>query len=102
MPIKLRRIQYDDLNTIVQRFRTEQQEIDSLHKSLKSKVESLHNNQWVGEGSEKWFSEMEGQVLPAIQKLAGALGHAGDVAWKISQTVRQHDEETKGFFNNLI
>ena len=99
---KLRRIQYDDLNTIVQKFRTEQQEIDALQKQLKQKVESLHNNQWVGEGSEKFFSEMESQVLPAVQRLAAALGHAGDVAQKIANLIRQHDEETKGFFNNLI
>lgn len=102
MPIKLRRIQYDDMSTIVQRFRTEQQEIDALHKQLKGKVDSLHNNQWVGEGSDKWFNEMETQVLPAIQRLAGALGHAGDVANKIAALIRRHDEETKNFFNDLI
>lgn len=100
--VKLRRLQYDDLNTIVQKFRTEQQEIDALHKSLKGKVESLHNNQWIGEGSEKFFNEMESQVLPSVQRLAGALGHAGDVAYKIGELIRRHDEETKSFFNDLI
>jgi len=95
-------VQYDDLNTIIQKFRSEQQDIDALFKQTKGKVESLHNNQWVGEGSEKFFSEMESQVLPAMQRLAGALGHAGDVAQKMADTIRRHDEETKGFFNNLI
>jgi WXG100 family type VII secretion target len=99
---RLRRVQYDDLNTIIQKFRSEQQDIDALFKQTKGKVESLHNNQWVGEGSEKFFSEMESQVLPAMQRLAGALGHAGDVAQKMADTIRRHDEETKGFFNNLI
>ncbi len=68
---------------------------------MKGKVDSLHNNQWVGEGSDKWFNEMETQVLPAIQRLAGALGHAGDVANKIAALIRRHDEETKNFFNDL-
>ena len=99
---RIRKIHYDDLNSIIRRFRTEQQEIDALLKQTKSKVESLHNNQWVGEGSEKWFSEMETLVLPAISKLVGALGHAADVAQKISDTIHQADEGTKGFFNNLI
>ena len=99
---RIRKIHYDDLNTIIGKFRTEQQEIEGLYKQTKSKVESLHNNQWIGEGSEKFFSEMETMVLPAINKLAGALGHAADVAQKISDTIHRYDEETKGFFNNLI
>lgn len=99
---RLRRVHYDDLNTIIQKFRSEQQDIDALFKQTKGKVESLHNNQWVGEGSEKFFSEMESQVLPAMQRLSAALGHAGDVAQKMADTIRRHDEETKGFFNNLI
>jgi WXG100 family type VII secretion target len=99
---KIRKLQYDELSGIVQKFKGEQQEIEALLKQTKGKVESLHNNQWVGEGSDKFFNEMEGQLLPAVQRLGGALGHAGDVAQKIADTIRRFDEETKGFFNNLI
>jgi uncharacterized protein YukE len=56
----------------------------------------------VGQGSEKFFSEMEQSVLPAVGRLVGALGHAADVAQKIADTIRRFDEETKNFFNNLI
>jgi WXG100 family type VII secretion target len=86
------------MSAIVKSFRTEQQEIEALYKQTKSKVESLHNNQWVGQGAEKWFSEMEGQVLPAVQRLIRALDYAGDTAQKIHETIHKHDEETKSFF----
>jgi WXG100 family type VII secretion target len=99
---RIRKLQYDELSGIVQKFRGEQQEIEALLKQTKGKVESLHNNQWVGEGSDKYFNEMEGQLLPAVSRLVGALGHAADVAQKIADTIRRHDEETKSFFNNLI
>ena len=49
---KMRRLNYDDLNTIVGKFKNEAQEIDSMLKQTKGKVESLHNNQWVGLGAE--------------------------------------------------
>ena len=87
------------MSAIVKSFRSEQAEIDALLKQTKSKVESLHNNQWVGQGSEKWFSEMEGQLLPAVHRLAHALGYAGDTAQKIHEVIHKHDEETKPFFN---
>jgi WXG100 family type VII secretion target len=99
---KIRKLNYDDLNSIVGKFRSEAQEIDGLLKQTKSKVEGLHNNQWVGQGSEKFFGEMEQSVLPALGRLVGALGHAGDVAQKIADTIRRFDDETKSFFNNLI
>jgi WXG100 family type VII secretion target len=99
---KIRKLNYDDLNSIVGKFKTEAQEIDGLLKQTKGKVESLHNNQWVGQGSEKFFSEMESLVLPAVSRLVDALNHAADIAQKIADTIRRFDEETKSFFNNLI
>lgn len=99
---RIRKLHYDDMSNIVKRFRSEAQEIDGLLKQTKGKVESLHNNQWVGQGADKFFGEMEQSVLPAVGRLVGALGHAGDVAQKIADTIRRFDEETKSFFNNLI
>jgi len=99
---RIRKLNYDDMNGIVQRFRSEQQDIDALLKQTKSRVESLHNNQWVGDAADKWFAETEGSVLPATARLVAALGHAGDVAQKIADTIRSFDDQTKNFFNNLI
>jgi len=99
---RVRKLNYDDMSNIVKMFRSEAQDIDGLLKQTKGKVESLHNNQWVGQGADKFFGEMEQSVLPAVGRLVGALGHAGDVAQKIADTIRRFDEETKSFFNNLI
>ena len=99
---RVRKLNYDDMSNIVKKFRSEAQDIEGLLKQTKGKVESLHNNQWIGQGADKFFGEMEQLVLPSTGRLVGALGHAGDVAQKIADTIRQFDEETKGFFNNLI
>jgi WXG100 family type VII secretion target len=96
------KLNYDDGNNIVQKWRSEQQDIDNLLKQTKSKVEELHNNQWVGQGADKFFNEMESKVLPSMGKLVRALGQGADATKKIMDTIRQHDEETKGFFGGLI
>jgi WXG100 family type VII secretion target len=98
MAARLRRVQFDEMSAIVKSFQTEQAEIEALLKQTKQKVESLHNNQWVGQGSEKFFNEMESQVLPAVNRLVHALGYAGDTAKKIHEVIHKHDEETKSFF----
>jgi WXG100 family type VII secretion target len=94
-------VNYDDMNNIIKTFKTEEEEIMNLLKTTKSKVESLHNNQWVGQAADNFFNEMEQTVLPALARLARALGVGSDVAQKIVDTIRQADEETQSFFNNL-
>lgn len=96
------KLNYDELGGLVQKWRSEQQEIDGLLKQTKSQVEQLHNNQWVGLGADKFFNEMESKVLPSLGKLVQALGQGADATYKITETIRQHDEETKGFFGGLI
>jgi hypothetical protein len=40
-------------------------------------------------------------VLPAMSRLARALGVGADVAQEIMNTIRQADEETQSYFNSL-
>jgi WXG100 family type VII secretion target len=87
------------MGAIVKSFRSEQAEIDALLKQTKSKVESLHNNQWVGQGADKFFNEMETLVNPGLGKVSHALGYAADTAVKIHEVIHKSDEETKSFFN---
>jgi WXG100 family type VII secretion target len=94
-------VNYDDMNGIIKSLKTEEEEIMNLLKTTKSKVESLHNNQWVGQGADNFFNEMEQTVLPAMARLAHALSVGADVATDIMNTIRQADEETQSYFNSL-
>ena len=71
-------VNYDDMNNIV--------------KTLKAEE---------GDAADRFFNEMEQVVLPAVSRLARALGVGADVATEIMNTIRQADEETQSFFNNL-
>ena len=94
-------VNYDDMNGIIKSMKNEEEQIMNLLKTTKSKVEGLHNNQWVGQGADNFFNEMEQTVLPALSRLARALGVGADVAQQIVNTIRQADEETQSFFNNI-
>jgi WXG100 family type VII secretion target len=96
------KLNYDFLRSQSSKWRSEQQDIDNLLKQTKSQVEGLHNNQWVGDAADKFFNEMEQKVFPSLGKLVHALGQGADATKKIEDTIRQHDEETKGFFGGLI
>lgn len=94
-------VNYDEMNNIIKGMKSEQAEIANLLKQTKSKVESLHNNQWVGQGADKFFNEMEQTVFPAMGKLEHALAAASDAALRIMNTIQNADEGTKSFFNSI-
>lgn len=95
------KLNYDELQTIIKTLKSEHEEIKNLMAATKSKVESLHNNQWIGQAADKFFTEMEGPVLQKTGKMVYALEVAGNVINQIMQTIQQADQETKGFFGNL-
>jgi WXG100 family type VII secretion target len=94
-------VNYDDMQNIIKSLRSEEEEINQLLKQTQSKVESLHNNQWIGQGADQFFNEMEQSVLPAMGRLAQALGVGANVAQQIINIIHQADEETKSFFSSL-
>lgn len=94
-------VNYDEMQTIIKTLETEEQDIRALLKQTKSKVEALHGDGWIGQGADQFFNEMNGVVLPATNKMVYALDVAGKVATQIIKIIRNADEETKGFFNNI-
>ena|SRR5664279_1656587 len=95
------KINYDEMTGIVKSFQGNQQEMEMLLAQTKSKVEALHNNQWVGEAADRFFNEMEGPVFKSFGKLVLALQTAGHVSQQIMNVVHSADESTKGFFGTL-
>jgi WXG100 family type VII secretion target len=89
------------MQNIIKMFQSEQQEILNLLKQTDSKVEGLHGSEWIGKGADEFFNEMKTEVLPAVQRLAEALGAAGEAAQKIVEIFNSADEETRGYFNNI-
>ncbi len=91
------KMNYDDLRTIIKKFRDEGEDIVQLHAAMRDKVRDLHKD-WEGESSEKFFKEMENEVLPAVSRLSKALFFAQDTLQKITKIIQDSDEDTKGFF----
>ncbi len=94
-------VNYDEMQGIIKSLEGEEEEMKGLLSQTKSKVEALHNNQWVGQGADKFFGEMETEVFPKMEKLITALNVAAHVAKQITEIIHTADEETKGYFNSL-
>lgn len=94
-------VNYEQLANIIKRLQAEADAITQLHTQTKSRVDSLHNNGWIGRGSDQFFTEMEQLILPAVTRLAGALQIAAQKASEISKIYRNAEEQGQGVFKAL-
>jgi WXG100 family type VII secretion target len=90
-------LNYDELTTIVKKFKENGEDYTKLHSNLRQRVQDLHKD-WIGEGAEKFFEEMEVELLPALERLARAFFFSQDTLQKIMRIINEKDTETAGFF----
>ncbi|NSW52357.1 MAG: WXG100 family type VII secretion target [Anaerolineae bacterium] len=94
-------VNYDILEGIEKRFENASSETTANISQFRQKVEELHGNGWVGQAADKFYAEMNDEILPAVQRLAEAYGTAAEVLKKIRETFSSAEEETQGYFNAL-
>ena len=85
--------QYDVLANVARRFEGQAQANNELTKRLRQAMLLLQGGGWQGRGSTAFFREMDGEVLPAMQRLAAAMDQAGSVTYDIARVIRQAEEE---------
>jgi WXG100 family type VII secretion target len=93
------RADYDQLEQIANRFANQSEEIQDMLQQVRSSMEKLESD-WIGRGSEAFFREMQGEVLPAVMRLQQALQEANRVTKEISQTMQEADEEASSPFRS--
>lgn len=91
------RADYDQLVQVVNRFNAQGQQIQQMTQNVQRSMETLRGG-WEGRGSQAFFNEMQGNVLPGVNRLHQALAQAARVTQQISQTVKQAEEEASAPF----
>ncbi|MBE2235606.1 MAG: WXG100 family type VII secretion target [Anaerolinea sp.] len=93
------RADYEQLAQTAKRFDTQGQQIQQMAQNVQRSVETLRNG-WEGRGAHAFFGEMQGTVLPGVNRLHQALTHAGRVTQQISRLLRQAEEEASQPFRD--
>jgi len=86
------RADYTQLQQVATQFSRQATAINRMQQQMKRSLSALQGN-WIGHGSEAFFSEMRDKVLPATQRLADALRQAQKVTLQISQTLQAAEED---------
>jgi WXG100 family type VII secretion target len=94
-------VNYQEMEQVIRKFQKEEADMRQLLQGLNRRADALHGDNWIGRGADKFHSEMEGLVLPAVNRLIQALDAAGNTAKQILDTYRRAEEESGNGFKNL-
>lgn len=97
MPADEIKANYDQLAQVASRFQNQSQATQEMIQSVRSSMDELKGG-WEGRGSNAFFSEMQGEVLPAVNRLRQALQEASRVTNQIVQAVKQAEDEASAPF----
>jgi len=98
---KIIQLKYDELNAIVKKFNSEGEDFAQLATTTRQRLQDLRKD-WMGEAAEKFFTEMEQDLLPALTRVSKALFISQDVLAQVTKIIRETDEENASFFKNAL
>jgi len=89
---------YQELQKLSNMMNQRADAIQQQYQMLKAKEGELLNGNWEGRGADKFQAEMEGEVLPALQKLQKALEMCSNALGQVANTFRQSEEQASNLF----
>lgn len=92
--------EYDELESIAGRFGKEAETTAALINRVRQNMQPLQNGGWQGHGSVAFFAEMNGELLPAVQRMMAALDQARTVTLQARDIIRQAEEEASRPFRS--
>ncbi len=100
MPAPRIRAHYEDLEGIRNRFAQQADQVRQMSQNVRSKLEVLRDGAWIGEAANKYFDEMDSEVLPAVDRLINALEQASQATRQVSDRLHQAEEEASSRFRS--
>lgn len=98
MPAPKIRADYDQLTNIAKQFDQQAESAERILRDLTQKEQVLQSGDWIGQGAQAFYSEMESGIIPAITRLINALRMASQV----SNAVRDLMQGTEGGVSSIF
>lgn len=84
---------YEALEQLASKFDAQANVIQQMMQNTRSRADNLHSSGWIGRGSDAFFAELLGEVLPGVQRLQQALEQANQVTKQVSATIKQAEDD---------
>lgn len=100
MSNSINKINYDELTQIAKQLHSESEDYTRLNSQTRQRMDALRGG-WQGDAAAAFFNEMNGELIPATQRLSSALLTGETVLYQIMRIIHEADEETASYFKNF-
>src|SRR4030042_4109265 len=98
MPAPRFRGDYDSLTKIAQGFAQHASRASQTNRNLTQSMNTLKGGDWIGKGATAFYKEMEGEVMPAMIRLAKALEASDRVTRQLGKLIKQAEDDASRLF----
>lgn len=102
MPAPRIRADHDALGKIAQGFANQAANTQRSLRKIKQSMDTLQGGDWIGKGANAFYKEMEGDVLPAVQRLQTSLNRASQTTRQISAVLKEAEDEAARILGALV
>jgi len=95
------RADYEQLQEIATRFANQSQTVQEMLQRVRNSMSKLEDGGWIGRGSDAFFNEMNGEVLPATERLRQAMDEGARATNNIAQIIHQAEDEASAPFKGF-
>jgi WXG100 family type VII secretion target len=91
-------VRYDAMEQFAAKFQAQAQSVAVVLQRVRGTMQELQNGGWEGRGSDAFFAEMNGEVLPAMQRLQAAMEDSQQNTRRMADIMEQAEEEAASLF----
>jgi WXG100 family type VII secretion target len=99
MPAPRVRADYELLGLIAQNFGVAGESAAQSLRAIKQQQQTLEGGDWLGAGAKAFYQEMNGSVVPSLQRLAAAMQAAKTTTLAISRDMKQAEDAAAAVLN---
>ena len=93
MANNLIRTDYVQLKQIADKFGRESQQLAQMLQTMRASKQQLQDGDWVGQGAQAFYREMDADVLPSLARLVKAMASAQRVTLALRDTIQQAERD---------
>lgn len=92
------RVEYDELEELAKHFHARADDFQKVQRRITRQFEILQAEAWQGNNANRFFMEMDNEILPAFQRLHKALSAAGETITTLIQVYEEAEETAASNF----
>ncbi len=91
-------IRYEELEGLRGQFLNQADMVKQILDVIEARMDALRSGGWVSEAATAFYADMEGDLLPAIQRLGSSMIEGGEAISHLKSIFEAAEEEGSGLF----